>query len=652
MKTKIILYLLIMLNTLSYSKGKDPQFKTPTIQELNEKNYPLDVEAHAAVLIKSESVNYVFRVDRWYQIREVRKRIKIYDTKGFEYAKVEIEGYNNNKGSKEIIYGIKAKTYLLKNGVVEEVKLKKKEIYKEDFSEFWFSKKFTLPSLEPGCIVEYKYKIESPYTLYIDRYQLQEHIPVKECFGSIIFPEYFVFKLFKIGSLPVELTYLKRNMKSLKGHENTYTIYTHNIPAFKEEAHLSSEKNYILSYDFDLSYVKYPGELEKYYSTETWEDVAKKAYKEHKYKYQLKRDKYYREDITRLQLEGKSDSEKIAEILSFVKEKVKWNGKKGKRAGDVKKTYTKGEGKVADINLILTSVLRNFGFKANPVLISTRQNGISYFPTNKGYNYLITAVEDIEEQPILLDATEKYSYLNLLPFRDINWEGRLIREDLTTEEINLFPKTYDFKKNKIVVKIDDNLEFNGRLKSYFSGYSALKYRKETNELNDESHIKKIEKNYRITINNLSIENKNDLSKSYSLIANFTSDKFIEEINSKLYIDPFLFVESNENPFKLKERNYPVDFGYPWKIEKEIVIQYPKGYICEFLPKKESFTMTDGIGSFEYDFKDFGGFVKITCTKQCNTGIIPTTYYTELKEFYNKMIKNETQKLVLVKKLIN
>jgi hypothetical protein len=39
-----------------------------------------------------------------------------------------------------------------------------------------------------------------------------------------------------------------------------------------------------------------------------------------------------------------------------------------------------------------------------------------------------------------LDATDKYSNPNILPFRDLNWFGRLIRKDGSSENVDLMPK--------------------------------------------------------------------------------------------------------------------------------------------------------------------------------------------------------------------
>jgi hypothetical protein len=63
---------------------------------------------------------------------------------------------------------------------------------------------------------------------------------------------------------------------------------------------------------------------------------------------------------------------------------------------------------------------------ANPVLVSTRSNGIALFQIGTAFNYVIAAVED-GQNLILLDATDAF-FSNILPLRDLNWVGSLIRK--------------------------------------------------------------------------------------------------------------------------------------------------------------------------------------------------------------------------------
>lgn len=55
----------------------------------------------------------------------------------------------------------------------------------------------------------------------------------------------------------------------------------------------------------------------------------------------------------------------------------------------MRKAYKDKTGNIADINLMLTAMLRSAGLTANPVLVSTRSNGIALFPNRNAFNYVI-----------------------------------------------------------------------------------------------------------------------------------------------------------------------------------------------------------------------------------------------------------------------
>jgi hypothetical protein len=80
------------------------------------------------------------------------------------------------------------------------------------------------------------------------------------------------------------------------------------------------------------------------------------------------------------------------------------------------KAYKDKTGNVAEINLMLTAMLR-YGLNANPVLVSTRSNGIAMFPNRTAFNYVIAAVENGGNYT-LLDASDIY-YTKCTAFTDI-----------------------------------------------------------------------------------------------------------------------------------------------------------------------------------------------------------------------------------------
>ncbi|MDZ7615347.1 MAG: hypothetical protein U5K51_17825 [Flavobacteriaceae bacterium] len=63
------------------------------------------------------------------------------------------------------------------------------------------------------------------------------------------------------------------------------------------------------------------------------------------------------------------------------------------------------------------------------------------YPTHDGFNYIIACVESAGKI-ILFDATDLHSTPDNLPLRDLNWEGRIVKEDGTTASVPLYPVAY------------------------------------------------------------------------------------------------------------------------------------------------------------------------------------------------------------------
>jgi transglutaminase-like putative cysteine protease len=333
-----------------------------------------------------------------------------------------------------------AVTYNLVGGKVEKTKLKSDGEFDQNINKYWGKKKIVMPNVKEGSVIEYEYTIRTPRISELKEWFFQSSIPVNYSEFITYIPEYFVYNPNSKGYIFPKVT-VEKNQKSIiinsKERSGFYTSKTtfsqdkidytetqttylaENLPAMKEEAFVNNIDNYTASVSHELAMTKYPNSLVEMYSTD-WESVTKKIHDNDDFGAELNKTGYFEEDITTLIKGLTAQEEKIAAIIDFVKTKVKWNGSYGYSCDEgVKKAYKDKTGNVAEINLMLTAMLRYAEIKANPVLISTRSNGIALFPSRTGFNYVIAAIE-INDGLILLDATEKYSVPNILPLRDLN----------------------------------------------------------------------------------------------------------------------------------------------------------------------------------------------------------------------------------------
>ena len=123
---------------------------------------------------------------------------------------------------------------------------------------------------------------------------------------------------------------------------------------------------------------------------------------------------------------------------------------------------------------------------------------------------------------------------------------------------------------------------------------------------------------------------------------------VDVVSDKLYFSPFFHMVTDENPFKLEKREYPVDFGFPWTDKYVINIAIPEGYKVESLPTPMALALPKNLGSFKYQIQENGPSISVTASVAVNAAIISPVDYEALKEFYRQMVEKETEKVVLSK----
>ena len=185
MKKYILLLLLLLSISLFSQKIKSSKMGQTTFDELKMTVYDKDSAATAVVLYEhanrypDRDNDEIPRIDYYY-------RIKILDKSSFDLANITINLYK-----KQEVKDIKAITYNLnENGTMNRTYLLKEDIFTSKEDENWVAKKFTLPNIKEGTVIEYTYSVLSPY-LSINDWYFQSEIPkIQSDFDASILGNY------------------------------------------------------------------------------------------------------------------------------------------------------------------------------------------------------------------------------------------------------------------------------------------------------------------------------------------------------------------------------------------------------------------------------------------------------------------------------
>ena len=671
---KSIFFIFISIITVNSSFAlQDFKFGKVPKELLNQQEHPKEKDASAAVIYQNTKTSYNYNDDSgWSVVREVTQRIKIYDKDGLSWAN---SGFFLYKGGEEDerYSGVKGITSNIENGKTVQSKLNKSGVFKEKHNKFWDQVKFTLPNVKEGSVIDLQYKVSSPYATYLDEFKFQYSIPVDYAKVSLNIPEFFIFKRYSKGYFPLSLTETSKNRsvkiswresssgtlggvqgklrsESWDFKETGYTIEAKDVPSMKSEQYTNNINNYRSAIKFELTATKsIRGEYKTY--SNNWGNVAKRIYDLESFGAEIKKTSYFTDDLKNVLSSAKSENDKIGLIYSFVKSRMNWNRLNGYTTDNgVRKAYKEKSGNVADINLMLTSMLQYAGLDAYPILVSTKSHGIPLFPTRLGFNYVISGVY-VGENLVLLDATEKFSLPNILPVRAMNWEGRLIRKDGSSIPVSLISPQKTKERYLVNASISEDGSIKGKISMQCTDQMAMYFRKEIVQLDEDAYLENLEKKLDgIEISDYEIKNTNQINKPIQEQYNFYKDNAIEIINDKIYIDPLLMFTMDESPFKIEKREFPVDFSYPYQQQYMITFKIPDGYQLTSLPEKMQLGLPDNIGIYKYRVVQNASQnqIQVICSRDVNATLVSPVYYEALKEYYEKMVNKESEKVVLSK----
>jgi hypothetical protein len=657
----LVIALLLLTTSVRSQQG---ELGKVTIAELEQKFHPKDSSASAAILFKKGRSFFTYSHDAGFTVNHVCEvKIKIYKKEGLKWADQKVRfyiGYENlNQDKLEFSNAV---TYNLENGAIVKTKLESQGNFTQKINKFWKEKAITLPNVKEGSIIEYKYTLKSENIVQFPDFEIQYDIPVNYFQYKTELPEYYIYKPLLIGNIPLETdSKLASKNQSFANEHNQNIVISYkqieslysgkDIPAIRDEPYVDNADNYKGSIKHELERVRMPNQPVKDYSV-TWEGVAKTIYKNDNFGKELNEKNFLLDDVKRLLTDVHSPYERMEIIFKYVQNRMNWNKVSDyyTDAGLVR-AYREQTGNVAEINFILLNMLRLAGIEANPVLVSTIENGRPVYPTRTGFNYVIVAA-NIEEKQILLDAANKFTSPDILPFNVLNWKGRLIKEDGNSTEIDLEPARPSKENFNLMAKVEADGKISGQVRIIRSDYDAYRFRTQNSGRAVENYVENFESNLGdIDISSYKAENLNATTKDPVVESfSFTADNQSDVIGDKMFIKPLLFFTQSRSAFVSEKRSMPVFFRYKSQERYSVLIEIPAGFIVEVLPAPIKVATEDRGIVYLLECMQTGNKVQISCVKEINNSIFAADYYDGLKGIFQKIVASQNEKIVLKKEL--
>jgi len=665
--TKTLLALVAMLSIAhaSHAQEKSPcKFGKISPEDFQKKVYSIDSNANAVVLSDVGASTFEGNNKSWFSLHFKRyTRIHILNKNGYDAATLEIPLYHEDDMEEKVI-NLKAVTYNLENGKITETKLEKSNVFTDKVDKNWLLKKFTLPDIKEGCIIEYQYEIESDFLHHLQPWAFQGDNPVMWSEYNTSIPQFFSYTFLSQG-------YRNFDIKNSKDRTSTFVVaetrgagaseretftsgitdyrwVMKNVPALKEESFTSTIKNHISKIEFQLSEYREPLVYRNIMGT--WPELSKRLIEAEYFGQSLSKGNNWLGDIEKPLLAGaKTNTEKAARIYGYVRDNFTCTDHNSLYLDQSLKNIVKTRnGNEAEINMLLTAMLRYADIKADPVILSTKQHGYTFqlYPLISRFNYVISRAV-IDDKPYYFDASvPRLGYGKLMSYC-YNGHARVIDAEATPVFLEA-DSLMERKVSSVFLINDEKGEIKGTMQQSMGYSESMEVRGEIKEKGQEDFIKGVRKVFpeEMNVSNIVIDSVN---KPDEIVACKYDIAIKEEGEDIIYFNPMFGEAIKQNPFKSAERFYPVEMPYAKDQTFILNMEVPKGYTVDELPKSARVKLNEeGDGMFEYLIQLQDNRISLR-----SRIVIKRTYflpdeYDMLREFYNLLVKKQNEQIVFKK----
>ena len=541
------------------------KFGKPTMEEMNMTEYAQDPEADAVVLMQSCDV--IYRMSSVYDITMVynyKIRIKVLKDDGKKYGDFAISYYvdDNGKQMEEFSEFSAASYNLNEKGKVEATKVTPKLIRDERVGEHHMLRKFSVPMVQKGSVIEVSYQLFSTRFYNIYDFEMQKDIP-------IIYQKYFMeipaVLIFNVEA-PLKLSNVKsktyagkveiksgadaRSMKSC--NSNCYEVEAFNMPALRDVPYVWNIDDYAAKVVCDLKTTQFPNNA-VYNVGMTWEQADKLILDQDEIGTHLNDKSKLKDELAASGISNiANEDERIGAAVRFVASHVAWNGNYGNVPEFASTIVKKKSGSTADVNMMLINVFNDLGFTSYPVYISSRRHGrLPIHPTANAFNTFIVAVETTHGT-CYVDGTDPYGAINVLNPNLYVTTGRKIGKKIAGSWVDLTKLAQHRTAHMSNIEVSADGSVTGDISTQYLMNSAREFKLDYHKAKDSiDYVHTLQEKYGVMIDSLGITGKNDYGTVVKRAIKF--HKSVETTDDHIYVSPFVFNPIGDSPFKEETR---------------------------------------------------------------------------------------------------
>jgi uncharacterized protein DUF3857/transglutaminase superfamily protein len=578
--TLVLLYLLALLPGSAIAGDN---WKVIDPAELAMKAAVVEKDADAEALFWEVRVADEMEGDTPRTVMSHYVRIKVFSERGKEsQGKIDIPFLSNWR-----IKDIAARTIKPDGGVVE---LRKEDVFERTIVKSSGlkvkAKSFAMPAVEPGAIIEYRWKeMRNDRLANYIRLYFQRDVPVQ-------FVKYYIKPLSFPG-----FTYGMRVQRFhaeatpfVKEKDGFYSVTLSNVPAFREEPSMPPENSVR---PWMLVYYSEDSKLD---ADKFWKEFGKKTYEQNRSRMKVSDEV---RAASASAIEGAAaPEEKVRRLFEFCRSKIKnvnddASGftpeeraklKENKSPAD---TLKRGIGTGNDIDMLFAALAIAAGFDARVVNLADRSD--TFFDKQFPDDYFIQAYDiavRVGDQWRFYDPASTYVPHGMLRWQEEYQDALLSdpKDPLWVTTPLSSPDQSKIKRSAMLRLSEDGL-LEGDVRVEYYGHMAVE-RKEWDD--DDSPAQREQtlldsvkaRMSTAELSNMQIENVTDPIKPFVYAYHISVPGYAQRTGKRLFLQPALFQRGMGPLFSASSRKYDIYFHYPWSEEDEVTIDLPPGYALD------------------------------------------------------------------------
>jgi len=579
-------------------------------------------------------------------------RIKILTEEGKKYADVKIP-YDNQYFH---ITDLKARTIHLDGTVIPyDGKLMDSTLLKGRHLKI-LQKTFTLPDVQVGSIIEYKYRTRwEPGIAFAARWIVQDDLFQKRAKFSFAPFKHEVLVGGLSGSQVGYTTFLPPGSQLLHKYDH-YDLEMSDVPAFTEEEYSppSDDLKYRVRFYYERGNIRGPDDFWALESRE-WASTLGKF---------TSRSSHIDEQVRQLISPSDSADQKLRKLYAKVQQITNLTYQRERMAVEEKTLNFKENKNVDDVvrqnagyhnqlTRVFVAMARSAGIEAHVVRVATRdQTFFSDRILDGSQLNSEVALVKLDGKDLYLDPGTRFCPYGLLEWKRTAVTGML---DNGGAQAKFVTTAYPELKNAVtqrvaVFSMNGSGDLKGQVRLVFTGQEALDHRLQDIENDDTTRKKDLEDELRrmlpptATVHLVEAKGWDGVDDPLDALFSVEVPAFATTTGKRLLLTTSVFEVNSKTPFVHEKRVNPVYFEYPYRVLDQVMITVPASLEIESLPKEQKV------------IEEFAGYVatckleghRVIFRRQLDVAgvMFPVQYYPKVKSFYEQVKSSDNETAIL------